>query len=367
LPHQNASTANRSGAFFFAWDDKKRRKTVAFVKVAWKEGRNRYAKGMQKSVGDGVPVAVPEQVREALVRWLEERKGAGLRRVRLSDGLLAEWRVADRVVAQVPDRPKPIMKKEEKASVPAASGFVAPTTGIGLAQRMKLSESMSGGGGVKVAPLAELSFDSQGSKVERMDRLRAVASVCQRCPQLVQFRTQVVVGVGNVEAQIMFVGEAPGADEDEQGVPFVGRAGQLLTKMIEAMGLQRSDVFIGNVLKCRPNMPPGAPGNRKPTPREMATCLPYLVEQINIVQPRVLVALGLTAYEGLLGLTGTKMGDVRGRWTEFRGIPLMPTYHPSYLLYNSNKAEKRKVWEDLMGVMGRVGMDISEKQSRYFL
>ena len=164
----------------------------------------------------------------------------------------------------------------------------------------------------------------------------------------------------------MFVGEAPGADEDLQGEPFVGKAGQLLTKIIEAMGFQRGDVYIGNVLKCRPDMPAGDSGNRKPRPEEMATCLPYLVEQIEIVQPKCLVALGATAMQGLLGET-TPMGQLRGRWHSFQGIPLMATYHPAYLLRNQSIGEKRKVWEDMLQVLQRLGKPISERQHNFFL
>jgi DNA polymerase len=164
----------------------------------------------------------------------------------------------------------------------------------------------------------------------------------------------------------MFIGEAPGADEDQQGEPFVGRAGQLLTKIIKAMGFAREDVYIANILKCRPDMPAGSFGNRAPTPAEMQTCRPYLIEQIDIIQPRVLVALGAVAVEGLLGARGT-MRELRGRWHSYNGTPLMITYHPAYLLRNQSPAEKRKVWEDMMQVLERLEKQISEKQRNYFL
>lgn len=195
--------------------------------------------------------------------------------------------------------------------------------------------------------------------------LRARALACIKCPNLAASRKNVVFGVGNINADLMFVGEAPGADEDEQGEPFVGKAGQLLTRIIETMGLKRGDVYIGNILKCRPDMPPGAPGNRKPTPAEMQTCIPYLHEQIDLIRPKVLVALGGTAMEGLLNKTG--ITKLRGHWHEYRGIPLMPTYHPSYLLRNQALAEKRRVWEDMLQVMEQLGMTISEKQRNFFL
>jgi DNA polymerase len=205
-----------------------------------------------------------------------------------------------------------------------------------------------------------------GEKAARMAALRERALVCVKCPNLAESRTQVVFGVGNIDAEVMFVGEAPGADEDLQGEPFVGRAGQLLTKIIEAMGFSRDTVYIGNVLKCRPDMPAGEPGNRKPRPDEMATCLPYLIEQIEIIQPRVMVALGATAMEGLLS-TKEPMNKLRGHWHEFKGIPLMATYHPAYLLRNQSNTEKRKVWEDMLLVLEKLGKPISEKQRGYFL
>ena len=205
-----------------------------------------------------------------------------------------------------------------------------------------------------------------GDKAARFAAMRARVIVCEKCPHLVKSRTQVVFGVGNIDAELMFVGEAPGADEDLQGEPFVGKAGQLLTKIIEAMGFTRGDIYIGNVLKCRPDMPGGESGNRKPTTSEMETCLPYLREQIDLIQPRVLVALGATAMQGLLNETAP-MASLRGRWHEFQGIPLMATYHPAYLLRNQSMSEKRKVWEDMLQVLERLGKPISAKQRNFFL
>jgi len=163
----------------------------------------------------------------------------------------------------------------------------------------------------------------------------------------------------------MFVGEAPGADEDREGEPFVGAAGQLLTRIIKTMGLSRETVYIANILKCRPDTPGRSSGNRKPTGDEMKTCLPYLLVQIELIQPKVMVALGSTAVEGLLGKT--EIGKIRGRFQMFRDIPLMPTFHPAYLLRNQALAEKRKVWEDMLKVMEKLEMPISEKQRGYFL
>ncbi|MEP6604465.1 MAG: uracil-DNA glycosylase, partial [Spartobacteria bacterium] len=202
-------------------------------------------------------------------------------------------------------------------------------------------------------------------KIDMLAAMNARVSVCVFCPHLAATRTQTVFGIGNPDADLMFVGEAPGADEDLQGEPFVGRAGQLLTKIIETMGFSRSDVYIANILKCRPNMPPGVSGNRPPTLVEMDTCRPYLLEQIDIIQPKVVVALGATAVEGLLGTRGS-MRDLRGRWHDYHDTPLMITYHPAYLLRNQSPTEKRKVWEDMLLVLERLERPISEKQRNYF-
>ena len=196
--------------------------------------------------------------------------------------------------------------------------------------------------------------------------LRERVRVCTKCAHLACSRTQTVFGVGNPDAHLMFIGEAPGVDEDQQGEPFVGRAGQLLTRILKAMNFKRDDVYIANILKCRPDMPAGSFGNRPPTPTEMQTCRPFLIEQINIIEPSVLVALGAAAVEGLLGTRGT-MRDLRGRWHTYNSIPLMITYHPAYLLRNQAPSEKRKVWEDMLQVMERLERPISERQRNYFL
>ena len=201
---------------------------------------------------------------------------------------------------------------------------------------------------------------------EDFEKLRLTVAACTKCPHLVASRHTVIFGVGNPQADLMFVGEAPGADEDLKGEPFVGRAGELLTRIIQTMGFQRSDVFIANVLKCRPNMPAGVSGNRAPTPEEMETCLPYLRKQIELIEPKIVVALGAVAMRGLFGKT-EPMGQMRGRWHTFGSIPVMPTYHPSYLLRAQAISEKRRVWEDMLQVLERLGLPISEKQRNYFV
>ena len=204
------------------------------------------------------------------------------------------------------------------------------------------------------------------AKAAAFAELRQRALACVKCPRLAAARKNVVFGVGSIDAELMFVGEAPGADEDEQGEPFVGRAGELLTKIIQTMGFKREDVYIGNILKCRPDTPGQTSGNRKPTADEMKTCIPYLHEQIDLIRPKVIVALGGTAMEGLLGKVAG-ITKLRGHWHTYRGIPLMPTYHPAYLLRNQALSEKRKVWEDMLQVLEKLGRPISEKQRRFFL
>jgi len=169
---------------------------------------------------------------------------------------------------------------------------------------------------------------------------------CQECPLAKQGRKQVVFGNGNSNALLMFVGEGPGKDEDEQGVPFIGRAGQLLTKIIEAMGLKREEVYISNVVKCRP------PENRAPLPIESNTCKDLLLlKEIDIIKPQIICTLGATATQALLG-EDTKLGKTRGIFTSFKGILVLPTYHPAYLL--RNPAEKKTVWEDMKKIMEKL-------------
>jgi len=168
--------------------------------------------------------------------------------------------------------------------------------------------------------------------------VRADIGDCTRCKLHAQGRTQIVFGVGNPNADLMFVGEAPGADEDVQGIPFVGRAGQLLTKIIEAIDLKRDDVYIANVIKCRP------PGNRNPEPDEVEQCEPFLFRQIDLIKPKVIVALGKFGAQTLLR-TLDPISRLRGRVYDYRGAKLIPTFHPAYLL--RNPASKREVWEDM--------------------
>jgi DNA polymerase len=175
---------------------------------------------------------------------------------------------------------------------------------------------------------------------------------CTRCRLHQQGRKQIVFGVGNPRAQLMFIGEAPGADEDQQGEPFVGRAGQLLTNMIKAMGLRREDVYIANIVKCRP------PGNRTPERDECETCSPFLMRQIAVIKPRVIVALGAIAAKTLLAINAP-MAELRGHWYDFRGTKLAVTYHPAFLLRDPR--QKKETWKDLQMVMKDLGLPVPQK------
>jgi DNA polymerase len=191
---------------------------------------------------------------------------------------------------------------------------------------------------IPLTPVAEAAPEKTQDPVLRLAAVRQEIGDCTRCKLHGLGRKQIVFGVGNPAADLMFVGEAPGGDEDIQGIPFVGRAGQLLTKIIEAIGLARGDVYIANVIKCRP------PQNRNPEPDEVATCEPFLFQQIDIIKPKVIVALGTFAARTLLR-TQDPISRLRGRVFEYRGARLIPTFHPAYLL--RNPASKREVWEDM--------------------
>ena len=231
----------------------------------------------------------------------------------------AAWR-------QRQDDRAPATARESPAGEPAATVDDASAGGAGTAAPIQIARSTA----------------------EALSAIRDDIGDCARCKLHLQGRQQIVFGVGNPAAEIMFVGEAPGADEDAQGVPFVGRAGQLLTRMIEGgMGLRRDDVYIANVVKCRP------PGNRNPEPDEIASCQPFLFRQIASVQPKVIIALGAFAAKTLLS-TDTPIGKLRGRRYEFHGAALIPTFHPSFLL--RSPAFKREAWADLkmaLGILGR--------------
>lgn len=207
------------------------------------------------------------------------------------------------------------------------------------------------------------------TREEKLEALRLVAQDWEPALHMESLRKTMVFAVGNPHASLMFVGEAPGAEEEKLREPFVGPAGQKLTAIIKAMGLDRSQVYITNICKFRPAMDNQGSGNRKPTAEEMRACLPFVLTEIDLIQPKVIVALGATAAEGL-GMPGS-VGSLRGRFHNTSGIPTMITYHPSYLLREEKMGDgiraKRQVWEDMLKVMEKLGLPISDKQRGFFL
>lgn len=234
--------------------------------------------------------------------------------------------------------PIPIPKtREEPPSAPSPEPAPKPPPRVPLALGSLFVEAESGNPPVP-----------REDRSEMLAVIQSEVAGCTRCPLLASTRTQTVFADGGPTARLMFIGEAPGADEDRQGVPFVGKAGQLLTDMItKGMGLTRQDVYIANVLKCRP------PENRNPEPTEIANCLGYLERQIENVQPEYLCALGKIAAGTLLD-TAMPLARLRGRWHRYKGIPLIVTYHPAYLLRSPH--EKKKTWEDLQLLMQAMGL-----------
>lgn len=300
------------------------------------------------------------QLLDATIEHLRSLKNRGVRFVALSPESLARLNAPVRRQSRgVAPSPRGPVERNEPSARPVTTPKGEPGTRTSPPQVAPKPV-------IPVETFAGKPVLSRAEKEAAFAELRSRVLSCRKCAALAAARKNVVFGVGNIDAELMFVGEAPGADEDQAGEPFVGRAGQLLTKMIQAMGLSRETVYIANILKCRPDTPGQSTGNRKPTLEEMHTCIPYLHEQIDLIRPKVLVALGATAVEGLLGAVGS-MNKLRGSWRTYRGIPLMPTFHPAYLLRNQSNAEKRKVWEDMLQVMERLGMAISEKQRNYFL
>lgn len=241
---------------------------------------------------------------------------------------------------------------DSDAPIARTASVYTPSTAAALRAKLRASSPAPSSAAplpaVKLASLFEESVRIEGDSLER---IREDIGDCKRC-RLCQQRNTIVFGSGNARAQLVFVGEGPGRDEDIQGLPFVGRAGKLLTQMIEAMGLKREDVYICNVVKCRP------PENRAPEPDEMETCSPFLYRQLAVIQPKVVVCLGAIAFQALYGAKQS-ISRLRGQWLEFRGIPMMATYHPAYLLRNPNA--KGDVWDDLKKVMAHLGLKIPSR------
>lgn len=308
---------------------------------------------------------------QALTDELRRLKGAGVKTVAVSDETVAALRrvVAGRAAAGVRTGNLDTLRAEAPAAAPEPAARAAPPA---WTPPVRIAPPAAPSAPVVTLPAAPVVTLPDGDKAARWSALLAAVVNDPNCQANVRPGKKVVLGVGSLDARIMFVGEAPGAEEELQGEPFVGPAGQLLARMIQAMGLKRADVYIGNIMNWRPQLPTvegrDQVGNRPPNEDEMRYCLPYLRAQIEVVAPEVLVALGSTAAQGLLGFGAFKaLGEVRGRWHAFAGRPLMVTYHPSYILRNQSNRSKRMIWEDLLKVMERAALPITEKQRGFFL
>ena len=242
-------------------------------------------------------------------------------------------------------------KRADGAGAPAKSPAVPTAPANDAAARASLPQAPSPKPQAPGTASHSFAAPEPGCGSPELRAVRDELGDCTRCA-LHAGRTTIVFGVGNPHAELMFVGEGPGADEDQQGEPFVGRAGQLLTKIIGAMGQSRETVYIANIVKCRP------PDNRKPLPDEMSTCKPFLFQQIAAIRPKVIVALGATGVEGLFAEKDCRITRVRGQWREIEGVAVMPTFHPSYILRQGGDTLRseagRQLWEDMKAVMARL-------------
>ena len=286
---------------------------------------------------------MPETPRESLNQKLSDRlryyEDIGIGQFYRERGVAASQNVPALPLPTQEFTPRfeePSLPKLEMKSV--LSSAPAPARNVALRPREAVPSLFQ--------PVAKIENDA-------LPKIREDLGDCKRC-KLCKTRNTIVFGDGNPRAELVFVGEGPGADEDEQGLPFVGRAGKLLTQMIEAMGLQRKDVYICNVVKCRP------PQNRQPEKDEVEECSPFLFRQIDTIAPKAIVCLGATAAKTILQ-TERGISQFRGEWQEFRGRKLMATYHPAYLL--RNPAAKSEVWKDLQKVMVELGLAVKRKSS----
>jgi len=324
-----------------------------------------------------MPTSPVQAALVALARHLEQRRAQGEEFVWLSPKARKELRELPTALARIPrsaTAAKPGTEAKPGPKVAAAAPKVAPAPATTPPAPVKVAPPVApappvpsvAGSPPPSVPAAEVRLVPEGAT--KADKLRWLAERAKDFPavrELDSLREIMVFAVGSPEARLMFVGEAPGAEEERQGEPFVGPAGQLLTKMIAAMGVKREETYISNIVKFRPAIPNQGESNRKPTAEEMAACLCFVRAEIEVIRPEVIVALGGTAAQGLLGVE-EPVSRLRNQFYSFEGIPLMVTFHPSYLLRNTALSERRKVWEDLLLVMERLGLPISPKQRAFF-
>ncbi len=293
-----------------------------------------------------------ELVREGL----DNLRASGTRTLPVDESartVLRGWR---QTRDQTPGSPAPCGATAGNA---AGRGFAPPPPTAAEAPRATVRDTASDANSSSAAPVLETVED-------KLEFLRRKAENWQPARRLGTLRETMVFATGNPHAELMLVGEAPGYDEERLREPFVGKAGQKLNQILAAMGLQRDSVYISNICKFRPSMPNQGTGNRPPTDEEIASCLPLIMAEIRAIGPKCIICLGGTAAKGLLGAAGS-VSSMRGSFHEVQGIPARVTYHPSYLLRNDTLAAKRAVWEDMLAVMERMRMPVSDRQRAFFL
>lgn len=338
-----------------------------------------------------------DTVNDLLLNYLETLQSRGEQRVPLDDFArksLGKWLRA----ARAGHREEPLYKIPDSSSDSVPASATAPLTDNAEPQEtttQKVSSTKDKPSSEKTAPsrkedkmsLYEKTIASEGEHFEEDDAPATIVMEPLNPPQgsvmdilnylrkkalhwppveaLGTLRNTMVFSTGNIHAKIMLIGEAPGYQEERQREPFVGPAGEKLNQILKAMGVDRKEVYISNIVKFRPSMPNQTTNNRQPTEQEIEACLPFILGEIRTIRPQVIVALGSTAAQGLLGVKGS-LASLRGRFHEIEGIPVRVTYHPSYLLRTESNRDKRLVWEDMLTVMEQLGMPVSEKQRAYF-
>lgn len=294
---------------------------------------------------------------DVLLDYLRTQQTLGVSHVYLDEPTRVTMRKLFRLGLEKGDAPVPASPVAVAAPAPVAS------TAADIAD-LEISDEPAPPEPVVVK---ELELVSDGSAAQQIEALKAQAECWEPAKTLRSLRETMVFSVGNPDADLMLVGEAPGYHEEHQRQPFVGPAGQKLDGILKAMGVSREDVYISNIVKFRPSAPGQTTNNRKPNGQEVAACLPFMRAEVGIVKPRCIVALGASAAEGLLGLAGV-VGRMRGKWYSFEGVPVRVTYHPAYLLHGAaGLKDKRMIWEDMLSVMEKLKLPISDKQQNFFL
>ncbi|WP_435892653.1 uracil-DNA glycosylase [Oceaniferula spumae] len=297
-------------------------------------------------------------IAEPLIKYLENLQSQGQTHVNIDDdarSILREFFIRAKTG-------KPSKPAKSPAKTPAA-----PSAAAAKQAKDPTPQPLTDDSPVETPTESTTSVTATGNtKAEKIASLKKQAGSWAPARSLGTLRQTMVFSTGNPDADVMLVGEAPGFDEERLMEPFVGKAGQKLDGILTAMGIDRKSTYISNIVKFRPQMPNQTTNNRKPTPAEMAACMPFIQAEVDIVAPKVIIALGGTAAQALLA-SNDPVAKMRGQFHQFAGIPVRVTYHPSYILHNEATSEKRKLWEDMLSVMDLLGMPISDKQQAYFL